>query len=181
MTAKQLRRVIALRNGAAVKRFHTKTIIGEITNGQHLFGAVSLLLLLHPLPTLELIKATAWHDMAEYHVGDTPSPVLWKDPEFNKFYVAKEYNYLRAALGLDMDRLSPEEHAWLLGVDKLDCYLWAREQFQLGNQGARRTLKNLEYWFAGEQHLPKEILEFYCELRKYGWDEDLEEALNDSA
>lgn len=138
--------------------------------------------MLHPNPTLTLIKATLWHDMAEYHVGDTPAPVLWKDPEFNRYYVAKEHAYLRDVVGINMDHLSNEEYWWVVGVDKLDCYLWAREQLRLGNQGARRTLENLERWFKeSNAKLPLRVMSLYRELARHGWEKDLEEVLNDGA
>lgn len=167
-----LKKVGLLRNGGNVKRWHTKPIIGENTVGHHSFGALSLLLLLHPEPTLTLIKAIAWHDMGESEMGDVPSPALWADPEYNAAYTAGEQKVLDR-IGVRMGLLSREEQAWLVGVDKLDAFLFVREQIALGNHNMYATYNLLLDWFAQKMELPREITALVDELREIGCPTDI--------
>ena len=71
------RRVLAAREGGNVLRCHTVPHHGQYSVGKHSYDALSLLLLLHPNPSMNLVKATLWHDCAERFVGDMPAPAKW--------------------------------------------------------------------------------------------------------
>lgn len=134
---KTLIRVLATREGGAVERCHGTPHIGSYSVGSHSFGALSLVLLLHPAPSLDLIKAVAWHDVAERWMGDMPSPIKSNNPELKRVYELIERTHLKT-LGLLPD-LTSEEADWLLGVDLMDLYLWCLEQERMG-------CRNFEGW-----------------------------------
>jgi 5'-deoxynucleotidase YfbR-like HD superfamily hydrolase len=172
----QLRKIALLRKGGDVKRWHTKPLIGEQTDAQHSFNAVNLLLVLHPNPTITLIKAVLWHDMAEQEVGDVPSPTLWKNGAYGDAYREAENAFLSQKLNLHMATLYHEEMSWLAGIDKLECYLFAREQLQLGNTGMNRTIRALDAWFSENRlGLPEPIMAAYRVIMDVDLYADLED------
>lgn len=157
-----LSKIALTRQGSYVRRFHTKRLIGEQNIGHHSFGVVSLILLLHPNPTIALIKAAQWHDMAEQFIGDVPSPVLRAECEFGTIYDSLEKEFLSKNLNLHLRSLAPEELGWLWAVDKLECLLYSREQVQLGNSLFIDTCRILHHWFDNSLDCPaiiKQIVE----------------------
>jgi hypothetical protein len=157
-----LSKIALTRQGSYVRRFHTKRLIGEQNLGHHSFGVVSLILILHPNPTISLIRAALWHDMAEQYIGDVPSPALRADSEYGTVYESLERDYLSKNLQLHMHSLAFEEHCWLWSVDKLECLLYSREQVQLGNSLFIDTCRILHHWFDNDFDCPaivKQIVE----------------------
>jgi 5'-deoxynucleotidase YfbR-like HD superfamily hydrolase len=127
----------AVREGGAVQRCHTfPQHHGPYDVAQHSYGAVSLLLLLHPNPSLNLIKAVQWHDIGERWLGDMPSPAKTGNQHLAEVYEAEEEKIL-TLLGLYFE-LSNQEENWLKAVDILDLWLWCREEEFLGNRSVTR-------------------------------------------
>lgn len=154
-----INKIAVTRQGSYVRRFHAKPLIGEQNLGHHSFGALSLLLLLHPDPSPLLIKAVLWHDMAEQYVGDVPSPALRDDQAYGLAYLRLETAFLQEKLGLRMTALSRDELDWLWAIDKLECLLFSREQYQLGNMAFARVCSVLWKWFHDEQHRVPAIIQ----------------------
>lgn len=126
-------RIEATREGGLVERCHGTPHHGSYNVAQHSFGAVSLLLLLCPAPSLWLIKAVQWHDVAERWLGDMPSPAKSVNAELGRVYEETELKVLHT-LGLDYCAdLSPEEADWLKAVDILELWLWTLEEETAGN------------------------------------------------
>jgi 5'-deoxynucleotidase YfbR-like HD superfamily hydrolase len=151
-------------------------VIGEQTVGAHSFGVLSLLLILHPNPTLTLIKAAAWHDMAEQEIGDVPSPVLRRVIDYGEVYAAIEEEFLFDHFAINLEGLSAEEKTWLWGVDKLDCLLFCRDQVRLGNLAFRETCNILYSWFYGEKNNCPDIISRIVRVIELG---EIEQELDD--
>lgn len=126
-----LTRIAATREAGTVRRCHIVPHHGQYNIAQHSYGAVSLLLLLHPHPSLNLIKAVQWHDVAERWLGDIPAPAKWTHTELGEAYERAEEELLKR-LGL-FGELTDLEVAWLKAVDTLELWLWCREEEALGN------------------------------------------------
>ena len=124
-------RLAATREAGTVRRCHIVPHHGQYNIAQHSYGAVSLVLLLHPNPSVSLIKAVQWHDVAERWLGDVPAPAKWDNPELGEVYERTEAQLLNR-LGL-FAQLTAEEQAWLKAVDTLELWLWCREEEALGN------------------------------------------------
>lgn len=120
-------------DGGRVQRTHTQDHHGRYTNAEHSYNALSLLLVLHPGPSYDLVKAVLWHDVAEQHVGDMPANAKWSNLALALEYERVEAEFLRDNLNLDMRVLNAEEEAWLHTVDKLEYLLWCNHQLALGN------------------------------------------------
>lgn len=125
-------RILTAREAGYVRRCHTIPIIGEYTVGKHCYDALSILLILHPEPSLNLIKAVLWHDVAERWTGDTPAPAKWSNPDLN-FHLREMENRILRLRGFKFE-LTAEEECWLRGVDMLEFLMFAYEQIQMGNK-----------------------------------------------
>lgn len=148
----------AIREGGNVLRCHTMPCLGrDYTVAHHSFNAVSLVLQLHPRPSVNLLKAVAWHDMGERWAGDLPSPALQLNPLLKEAYeIAEQRALIRAGIRFPM--LTPEEKKWLSAVDKLELLLWAREQIFLGNRNAQEYVLALRKWFSdNKDNVPDEL------------------------
>lgn len=153
--------VRCLREAGAVERCHTLPHCGSYTVGQHSFDALSLLLVLHPAPSVALIKAVLWHDVAERWTGDVPAIAKWADPELAELLEASEERILRK-LGVQPPRELPvEDCMWLDAVDKLELWLWAKGQLRMGNQNGATVIKNLSPWFE-QNEVPYPVIHLMC-------------------
>jgi 5'-deoxynucleotidase YfbR-like HD superfamily hydrolase len=157
----------ATREGGSVVRGHTIPQIGyRYTVGQHSYDVVSILLLLHPEPSMRLIRAALWHDVPERWVGDVPAPVKWNNPIIQE-QLAREEKRVSDHFGLDSEHdLNPEDKSWLKGADMLDLRMWCHDQIALGNTEVIGTLRQLEQAMVRmESTLPKPIVDAWYEHR----------------
>lgn len=156
-------RVVALREAGSVERAHTTPHHGSYSVAKHSWDAACLLLVLHPEPSIELLKAVLWHDVGERWTGDVPATAKWADGE-----LARRLDQLeqRCMLELGINQvLSAEERTWLAAVDAIELYLWATDQVNLGNQCVTVILDNLEVLF-GRIHLPEPCALF---MKEHYW------------
>lgn len=151
-------RVQFLREAATVERCHQTPHFGSYSVGLHSYNAVNLLLLLHPDPSINLIKALLWHDAAERLVGDLPATALWASEELR---TAAEILERRINHEWEIDvQLTDEEGLWLRAIDKLELLLWSREQIYLGHHRFGEFVTILEDWFR-KTDLPYYVRAFY--------------------
>lgn len=139
MPLNDARRIIAAREGGAVRRCHVAFPNVHHDVAQHCYGVVSILMILHPEPSLNLIKACLWHDVAERWTGDVPSTAKDCDEALRERLDALEHA-INDALGFSFE-LSEVESLWLKFCDLLDLALWCRTQM-LEDQNTRA-----QYWY----------------------------------
>ena len=65
--------VRAARESVAVRRAHIMYTARHYDIAQHCYNMAAMLMLLHPNPSAELIKAVLFHDVAERWTGDMPA------------------------------------------------------------------------------------------------------------
>lgn len=165
MTQKQTCKTLNfVREAGQVTRSHTNVHDGKYTVGLHSFNAANLVLLYHPNPSLNLIKAVMWHDLAERHVGDVPSPILKHVPELREAYVKAE-GMVFDHYGLKVPDLTTDEIGWFVTVDKLELYLWALEQAVNGNKRFEEYIIALYDWYNEYDSLVPEELKPLWEHR----------------
>lgn len=141
-------RVLAAREAAHVGRCHVVPHHGSYTVGSHTHGAMSLLLILHPNPSLALIKALQWHDGAERWIGDLPSPGKDYDGALREAYNAAEIRVLKHwGFYEGLGEITPEEAEWLVAVDVLDLWIWVKEQMAMGNRHVETFLHTIGKFF----------------------------------
>lgn len=158
-------RITALREASKVRRCHTILHHGDYTVGQHSYDALNLLLVLHPGPSKELMKAVAWHDCAERWSGDVPAPVKHTAPVL-RAQLAEIEQRVERELEIEVD-LTDDELDWLRAVDRIELWLWATEQVEMGNNCAKeiRDVLEDELWHHSEW-MPVECRMF---VQDYQW------------
>jgi len=119
-----------------------------------------ILLQLYPEANLELVKAMLFHDCHERFVGDMPSNVLWSNADLAASF-SRLCNQADEKLGLQF-ALTPIERNWLAACDKLELFMWAREQLALGNFRVNTMIDNLVVWFdKNAMNVPKLAWELF--------------------
>lgn len=161
MMLTQNQKVKVFREAALVRRMHCVPMHTDYTVGQHSHGALDLLLLLHPRPSLALIKAVQWHDKHERFVGDVPATAKRAHrPLGNALgHLEREINEF---LGVQdtLDSLELDEKLWLQAVDLLDLMLTCEEEMQLGNSNAATTYNTVRGYLAEGMRLPEPVRRF---------------------
>ena len=156
-----------LREAGSVERCHTIQHHGSYSVGRHSWDAAALLLVLHPSPSVALVRAVLWHDVAERWTGDVPAIAKWDEPKLVQLLVQLEERVFdRLGLAGLLSSLSEEDAVWLDAVDKLELWLWANEQLRMGNRNAETVLSNLRSWFhRNEARLPLAVLRVHAEYK----------------
>lgn len=164
-----LERVKFAREAGAVRRCHTQMIVGSYDVAQHVFGMISLLRVLHPEPSVQLIWACHSHDVPERWTGDIPRPAKWAGVVDRDKLAEVELGILRDT-GFEYN-LTQDEESWLLGLDILELYLWTLDQLSLGNRNAQKMRDRIDRWFSRNAHrVPEALCEFYWDARKGSWE-----------
>ncbi len=156
-----VRRVIQSRAGGAVERAHTLRHHGSYSNASHSWGVAMLMYYLWPEDFPRLAAHCLSHDVSEAWLGDTPAPsprgldsTLW----------AIEANINRG-LGLPAwDSLPSEDRVKIKACDKLEFYIWAREQRDMGNRFIVDALDDICVCLENT-YLPDPAKQFWEELK----------------
>lgn len=157
-----VQKIAAARAGGSVERCHGIPHHGSYSNGKHSWNCLILLWHLFPEHWSRLSGYVMVHDVPEFVFGDIPSPVKRYSGIFHKVEQAED-NYLRD-IGLPtMSSLTEEEIEIFDACDKLELYLWCREQEFLGNNHVRSWIVQLDGYFI-EAPLPNAARVFFREL-----------------
>jgi len=146
-------KVLAARESSNVRRCHVVPHHGEYTDGKHSHDALSLLFILHPAPSMALVKALHAHDNGERWVGDMPSPAKWYNNLLGREYVVAEKAALREWDMEDglLENLSKDEGCWLQALDRIELWLWCHDQYAMGNLHIVQFILHLDRWFRENQ------------------------------
>ncbi len=159
-------KVLKLREASGVRRCHTLPHVGEYTVGKHSYDALVLLMLLHPEPSLTLIRAVTFHDCAERWTGDLPCPATWQFKGLRQEYELAQTTVMQEnQIPFPGRTMTVAEWEWLHAVDKLELWLWAQEQANgWGNTAALVVLEKLNSWFVART-LPAPVTKFLADYR----------------
>lgn len=163
-------RVKFCRESAQVERCHTKPYHGSYSTGAHSFNMLQMLLLLHPSPSIDLIKAVAFHDTAERVVGDLPWMAKNGHPDLRREYEEAEEEELEIR-GLRMPYLTHDEKMWLKQLDLLEFYFWALDQIWVGNCNFSKDVDRCEDLIDNHITLLPELQEIYDDWNQE-WTDD---------
>lgn len=118
--------------GGEVKRYHTMFTIQQETVGHHSHAVACLVILLDPEARRELIMAALYHDLAEQHTGDIPSPAK-REYGIGDQVADLEKRLINAA-GLFWPNLSESEKRVLKLADLAHGALSCVREMSLGNR-----------------------------------------------
>lgn len=157
--------IIRSRCGGRVERCHTIPHQGSYSNAAHSWGVAMLMWYLFPqdYPRLSIYCLT--HDIGEGWTGDVPAPALWAVTGMRESFSALEGELQEMAGVPREDSLSDEDMRKLKACDRLELYIWCREQLLRGNQFVKDCILALEVYFA-ENPLPYPAAVVYSELQR---------------
>lgn len=160
MSVEKYQQALSLRASGLVKRWHTAPMNREQTVAEHSGQALSLLFMLHPDPSVALIKALLWHDSSERVVGDVPAPIRRQRPDFAAVYEDME-RIVAATLHPDTCvNLMHDDRRWLKAIDVLELVLHCQDEIMLGNVHAG-TIKDRGISYLRQDELtPTEVINF---------------------
>lgn len=118
--------------GGEVRRYHTMFTIQQETVGHHSHAVACLVLLLNPEARRELLMAALYHDLAEQHTGDIPSPAK-REYGIGEQVADLEMRLINAA-GLTWPDLYESEERVLKLADLAHGALSCAREMSLGNR-----------------------------------------------
>jgi 5'-deoxynucleotidase YfbR-like HD superfamily hydrolase len=155
--------IFLYRQAGNVERCHTVLHHGSYSIANHSWQAVMLLFALYPgTPSQNLVLAVLGHDLAEQPLGDIPSPAKHKYPELAKLFGEIEARVMTThfpVVSRALTALTPEENAWLKGVDRLELWMWAVEQHASGNTHVSHLRERVEHYMTKDP-APEEIMAY---------------------
>lgn len=159
------RRVVQSRAGGRVERCHGLPHNGSYNNAAHSWGVAMLMLQLWPDSFPRLAAVCLAHDVPEAWTGDIPSPTIrFAPPGFKKAIAEMEVRLLED-LGLPNEHdLTGEDYAKVKACDRLELYLWCREQVDMGNRFAMEFLNELDRYLE-QSVLPAAADALYRQLK----------------
>jgi len=155
-----------------VRRLHTVPLIQHYDVAQHSWNMATLLLTLHPNPTLNLLRAVLLHDAHERWTGDVPAPIKWDDPTLASALHRLEEK-AQTALGIKIN-LDEGEQRWLRALDILELYLFCTDEMEMGNRQVRGVINKCHDVLWGGNGVPDEVRNYlvartYTNRTKDGW------------
>ena len=141
-------------NGAAVKRFHTVTVLHEETVGHHSHNVAMMCLLLNPYASRNLLMAAMFHDLSEHKTGDIPSPAK-KEYKITEQVTSLE-NDLMVSAGIQFPTLTEQEERTLKLADIASGMIYCIQEAQMGNVKMLKILETYSGYAASKVLVDKE-------------------------
>lgn len=119
-----------LYSSGGTRRYHNRPKLNQNVK-EHSWGVALILIILHPNPSINLLKAATLHDCSEKVYGDFLSPAKTAFPELRE--LDKKLNFMfwddiSKENDIKYPDLTEEEQIWLDFADIFECYLFAREE-----------------------------------------------------
>lgn len=140
-----------LRAAAQTRRYHTKQTIGHQTVAEHSYYVAMLCIeMCEGNPSIELLKAAMYHDLAEAETGDTPATAKWTSRPLKEALLRMEDHFNRKH-GLEVE-LTERETLMLKWADCLELGFYCVDQMMLGNRHMKVIYENITEFM--ERSLP---------------------------
>lgn len=167
----EVQRIKFAREAAEVKRCHTMHILGEYKVGLHVHNMLSMLRILYPDASTDLIWAIHEHDLAERLTGDIPAPSKWAGNVDIDVLLQYEGRINNAVYGSDsIQKLTNLERDWLKGLDMLELFCWTKDQLVMGNSTVQGMKDRIWLFFkTHQQRFPLPIVDAFYIIDKDEW------------
>lgn len=152
-TSAKIDRIVQSRLGGRVQRCHNVPHHGEYSVAAHSWGMLVLLWQLYPEHWARLSAVIMGHDLGEGWLGDVPAPTMRYVPGLREQLGKLEHTLIEWLGYPTPDDLTAEEFAVFKACDRLELYLWAREQLLMGNAHAQDIITELDAYLQ-ENPLP---------------------------
>lgn len=150
---------LILRTGQVVRYHANPEMIRFMqTDADHTWGVETILWMLHPNPSMSLMKAAHFHDCGELFAGDLLAPFKRAHPEIAAAHAEKEHE-LAANAGVPQVVLTDEEKRWLSFADRYESFIYMKARGQ-------------------QKWSPEGVEEIYKQARELGISSKIEGTLN---
>lgn len=139
--------LLRFRESSAVKRYHILRQIRTQTVGEHSHGVATLVMLVEPNCSANLLKAALCHDFHERATGDVPSTAKWMFPLLGEA-VETAADTWNKVYGCDFE-LSEHETRVLKFCDYFELLMWSYEEYCMGNRYAREPIVKISKCIEG--------------------------------
>jgi 5'-deoxynucleotidase YfbR-like HD superfamily hydrolase len=166
-----VKRIKFAREAACVIRSHAASGNVRDSVGLHSFNMVTMLLILYPEASRDLILACVKHDLPERITGDMPSPAKKGGIQRNAAQEDTEYNLNFALFGSHEEAyLNAEDLKWFKGLDMLEYYCYLKDELMSGNMGITAKVKRLEESISKSSHLyAVEVVNAFYLIKEDSW------------
>lgn len=160
------------REAANVNRTHACPGVGVHKVGLHTFNMLTMLLIMYPGASPELIRAVVEHDIPERITGDMPHPAKKAGVQNDDVQEEIELTINELVFGRhSINDLTLEEAKWLHGLDMLEFYLYCRDEEMMGNRGIKTKLRAVEEYMKRYAHkYPEAIVDMYYTIKQDDWE-----------
>lgn len=164
-------RIKFAREAADVRRTHCSHGLTVHTVGGHTFNMLTLLLILYPDASGNLLRAVIQHDIPERVTGDMPHPAKMAGIVNKDKQTHVEIHINQQVFGDDtVQQLTEDEVKWLSGLDMLEFYCWVRDEISMGNVSYTTKLEAVHNYMSKYAHkYPTEILDAFHEIKLSKW------------
>lgn len=156
--------ILYCREASAVERCHVVKKIGSYNIGLHVCNMLTMLRILNPNASRNLIWMIVGHDLPERWTGDVPAPVKWLNPDIS-FILGEAEDLVYEAIQWKVPKLTEIEYWWYKGLDILELSFWAYEQQKLGNSDAEAMIPRIASYVEGKPY-PIEIVQIFDALKQ---------------
>ena len=149
--------IVYLLEAGNVERCHTTPHHGSYTVASHSWRMLTLLFKLHPSPGVDLIKAVQFHDVGERVYGDVPAYC-------NDHGELEQHIRRKVFVDVSLDK---EDQQWLYCLDKLELFLWCRDQIAMGNRNVEPILEEMKTLLSRtlfEETMPGDVIHYWITL-----------------
>lgn len=161
-------RVAAVREAARVERCHAVPHVGSYSNGAHTYGVLCLARLLWPREFPLIVDVILFHDIPERWTGDVPAQVMRTQPAVREGVNLMERRISQLLRLPSEHEMDPALRIIFKACDRLELYLWCREQLRMGNREVIGVMEQLDQVWEREP-LPEPALSLYQFVKKEGW------------
>jgi len=168
----ELNKIKFAREAASVMRTHASQGLSNHVVGGHTFNMITMLLILKPDASGDLIRAVVQHDIPERITGDMPHPAKKAGIQDDAKQQEIESYLNILVFGHDaILSLSEEDTAWVHGLDMLEFYMYCRDEQMLGNRGITTKIMAVESYMEKYKHkYPEKILDVFYDLTDGSWE-----------
>lgn len=129
-----------LYDAGQVKRWHTWPTHKVQTLADHSWGVALTIMAIRPeMDSPNLLKAALVHDLHEVEAGDIPYPFKKDHPHIKNEYAIQEYAF-NSEREINF-KLDPYDLKCLKWADMFELYMFARQEFEMGNSKMERTMQ----------------------------------------
>jgi 5'-deoxynucleotidase YfbR-like HD superfamily hydrolase len=148
-----------------VTRYHTERVLHPETIAEHSWGVAMLCIALtNGNPSMNLLKAALYHDLAEHVTGDTPAPAKWNSPKLKEALTDIEWAFHKSTK--TEVELTDDEMEIFKMADMLQLCIYCQSEWSMGNRTLTKIWHNGWDWLYENFQLPSLVLQIHLDQQE---------------